>query len=121
MKVKKLLRFYFTAAKAEKLLGDLILHKAVRAEFARGAEEGAEEVAELVEKKAAMCGFYRRLDGVMNTFCERERAELQSYAFAAGGRESEQHRLAVAFARRIRGKIGADDGGLAAAMEFGIF
>lgn len=117
MKVKKLLRFYFTAESAVRLIDNLIIRKAVRAEFCRGAEECAEEVAELVSKKADMCDFYRCIDGVMNMFCEGERAVLENYAMSnTKGRE--EHRLAVAFARKMRGLIGADDKGLAAAMEF---
>ena len=121
MKVKKLLRFYFTAERAERLLDDLIISKAVRAEFARGAQDCAEEVAALVKKKADMCAFYGCLEGVMNTFREGERAVLENYALRAGGRDGESHRLAVAFARRLKGKITLYDEGLAAAMEYGMF
>lgn len=119
MKVKKLLRFYFAADGALRFIDNLIMARAAKIEFYRSAEECAAKVAELVEKKAAICNFYALLDGEMEQFTERERGVLRRYA-SGSGRDREEHRLAVAFARRLRGRISAEDGGLAAAMEFSL-
>ena len=47
MKVKKLLKFYFNAERAERLIDNLICKKATSVSFARPADDCAEEVAEL--------------------------------------------------------------------------
>ena len=76
MKVKKLLKFYFNAGRAEKLIDRLIYKKATSVNFARPADDCAEEVAELVKKKAEMCAFYGFLKGAVSAFSEEEMKEL---------------------------------------------
>lgn len=82
MKVKHVLKFYFTAGAAEERLDRLILKRATSIGGGRDAYECAERVAELVEKKMALGAFYRFLDGVMRAFSESERGVLREYAFS---------------------------------------
>lgn len=126
MKVKHVLKFYFTAGDAEKRLDRLILKRAVSCGGGRDAYECAERVAGLVEKKMALGEFYRFLDGAMRPFSVDEREVLRRYAFSPrmameGDLPREAHRLAVAFARRIRGCGGRYGEGIAAMCEVCFF
>lgn len=107
MNVKKVLRFYFCAESAQEEMDRLIAYRALRIDFARGAEECVAEVAELVARKGEMCGFYRHVHAALSRFSRRELCVLKDYAFgrraADAERRREIHRLAVAFSRRIRG------------------
>lgn len=123
MNVKKVLKFYFTADRAERLIDALIARRAYAFDFTRCAERCAEEVACLVHKKGEMCRFYNYVDGAAETFTAEERGVLRRYALLRGKRPvgeegREMHRLAVAFARRIRGCGEHFAEGIAAAMEF---
>ena len=123
MKVKHVLKFYFTAAAADERLDRLILKRATSVGGGRDAYECAERVAELVEKKMALGDFYRFLDGVMRAFSESERGVLREYAFSPreareGEKAREAHRLAVAFARRIKGCGERFREGIAAMRDF---
>ena len=126
MKVKHVLKFYFTACAAEERLDRLILKRATSIGGGRDAYECAERVAELVEKKMALGAFYRFLDGIMRAFSESERGVLREYAFSPreareGEKAREAHRLAVAFARRIRGCLKRYGEGIAAMCEVCFF
>lgn len=79
-----------------------------------------------MEKKMALGAFYRFLDGVMRAFSESERGVLREYAFSPreareGEKAREAHRLAVAFARRIRGCLKRYGEGIAAMCEVCFF
>lgn len=120
MKVKAILKFYFTAEEAERRLDRLIYKKAFSVNAARGAYECAEEVAELVSKKGELCSLWSFLDGAVAKFSEGERETLRNYALSPrqkGERGREAHRLAVAFARRIRGGAQAYSEGLKVMAE----
>ncbi len=108
MNVKKVLKFYFGADRAEGLLDRLILKKAYSADCTRGAQQCAEEVAKLVQAKCEMCRFYGFIDRVLARLNERERGVLEKYATRSAASLApeecrEAHRLSVAFARRIKG------------------
>lgn len=129
MKVKAILRFYFTAERVEAMLDRLIYKKALSVSAGRGAYECAEEVAELVEKKGELCEFAVFLGRALSKFSARELEVLKRYAFSprrseveivqeGGDGAAEAHRLAVAFARRIRGGAEKYSDGMRVAAEF---
>ncbi len=122
MKVKKLLKFYFNAGRAEKLIDRLIYKKATSVNFARPADDCAEEVAELVKKKAEMCAFYGFLKGAVSAFSEEEMKELKRYSVsgsAAFGKDEGRavRRLALKLARRLKGCSEKYSEGIAAAFD----
>lgn len=125
MKVKKLLKFYFTAERAERLIDNLICKKASSVSFTRSACDCAEEVADLVKKKAEMCAFYFYVSGVLNLFSEEERQTLKKYAFGRTDACDETElrtarRLALKLARRLRGCSEKYSEGIAAAFDLSI-
>ena len=87
----------------------LITKKAFSVNAARNAFDCAEEVAELVCKKSQLCALWGFLDRAAEVFGEGELGILKHYAFSprSGGEEGRaERRLAVKFARRIRGGAG---------------
>ncbi len=106
MRLKAILKFYFKPEEAETRLNRLICHRAYSLNSSRGAYDCAVAVAELLHKKGELCVLWGFLNGAAEKFSDGELEKLKEYAFAPRRRGSEgreMHRLAVAFARRIRG------------------
>lgn len=102
MKVKRVLRFYFSAEKLNGALDNLILKHAL-SPFADG-EEAAAKICRLAERKALLSDFWNYLDGVISRMCEGDVRVLEYYALSRGGvskdRLKEVKRCAVKFRRR---------------------
>ncbi len=119
MKVKYLLRFYFSADKLDRALDNLIMHCAC----ASGEREGiecAERLCRLIGEKSALGRLWSWLDGKMCALSEEDLSSLRYYAAMrvglkrlSGERRRELKRAVVKFSRRI-GNIGyyADGVGL---------
>lgn len=121
MKVKAILKFYFTAEEAFANVDRLIYKNAFSVSATRGAYDCAEEVANLIYKKGALAELWNFLDGVIKKFSDGERDVLGAYALSPRMRRDdgrEEHRLAVAFARRIKGCGERFREGIAAMRDF---
>lgn len=106
MKLKAILKFYFKPEEAEARFNRLICCKAYSVNSSRGAYDCAVAVAELLHKKGELCALWGFLNGAAEKFTEGELKTLKEYAFSPRRRGSEgreTHRVAVAFARRIKG------------------
>ncbi len=125
MKVKTILKFYFTAEETLGRLDGLIYKKAFSVNWARSAGDCAEEVAGLVRKKGELCWLARSVGDIVRTFGEGEVKALRRYALGAGRPSAEErrenHRLAVAFARRANRAADSWREGLEAAAEYVFF
>ncbi|MCD7728844.1 MAG: hypothetical protein LUI60_02900 [Clostridia bacterium] len=120
MKTKKVLKFYFTADKAERAIDRLILKRAAAIDYYRTAEQCAERVIALIEKKRALCLLWRHLDSAMFAFSADERKMLKSYAFSQRKERGEVHRLAVRFTRRAQEGISDFEDGLDILREYAL-
>ena len=111
MKIKFLLRFYFSAGSLNDALDKIITHLAVSS----GLDIYAERIFDIVETKRKLSCLWERLDGVLQKMTERDRQTLKNYAALRTGVKGEEkreiHRAAVKFARRAGGLLsGGDDG-----------
>lgn len=111
MKIKNLLRFYFSAGSLNDALDRLITHLAVSSglDTYGGCELYAERISAIVADKQKLSELWARLDGVISNMTERDRQTLKAYAAlrvgAKGGEKKEFHRAAVKFARRAGGLV----------------
>ncbi len=123
VKVKKILEFYFTAEKTEKMLDRLILKRAAGVDFYRSAESCIESVSLVLEKKRALCSLWQYLDGIINKFTTEERQILENYALDScpSDNRKEVHRLAVRFARMAQAGIHGYYDGLKVVKEYMVF
>lgn len=117
MKIKFLLRFYFSAGSLNDALDKIITHLAVSSglDIYGGCARYAERIFDIVETKRKLSCLWERLDGVLQKMTERDRQTLKNYAALRTGVKGEEkreiHRAAVKFARRAGGLLsGGDDG-----------
>lgn len=75
MKIKMLLKFYFTAEALNEQLDKLITYNACRA-----AEGCFEKITDLIEDKRALCNLMNYLESVFDKLTNEDRAVLESYA-----------------------------------------
>ena len=78
LKVKRILRFYFSAESLEGAFDNLIM-KFACAPYS-DAERGAERILKIICEKGELSKLWNYLDGVMVTLSPEERGALQSYA-----------------------------------------
>lgn len=123
MKVKQIIRYYFLSAEAERRIERLILKKACKAFDARSAEDCVAEVVALTIKRQRLRELNSLLSWAMNTFTPQDRMVLYRYAFSRITEDEGKraHRLAEAFARRIRSHSQGHAEGIAAMKEFCFF
>ena len=116
VKIKILLRFYFSAGSLNRALDNLILHLALAAgqDAYRGCGEYFDRITKLISDKSELSVLWAELDGVISGMTERDRAALSLYGGARGGIaegwKREVHRAAVKFSRRA-GRLLAVRGG----------
>lgn len=116
MKIKKLLRFYYSAGSLNKALDNIILRAALSsgADTYSGCEKFAEKMAAVIEDKTKLADLWARLNLVLGAMTERDRVTLKRYAAARcgadGGDNKEIHRAVVKFSRRASGLLkGAEE------------
>ena len=109
MKVKRVLRFYFSAESLERAFDKLILSNACSSALVRGGYSCAEEICNLVGEKQELSKLWGYLDGVMGGLSETERLSLENYAGMRCGikklcemKQKEIKRAAMKFTRRAR-------------------
>lgn len=78
VKVKGILRFYFSADGLERAFENLIMKKAC-APFADGLKN-AERITEIIEEKTELENLWAYINSVMSGFSEEERGRLREYA-----------------------------------------
>lgn len=111
MKIKNLLRFYYSADSLNKTFDNLIMRLALAAgeDAFSGCGRYAERMAEIVEVKAELGDLWARLDKVLSAMTEGDRLTLKRYAALRVGPDCafkrEIHRAAVKFARRAGGIV----------------
>jgi hypothetical protein len=110
LKTKRVLKFYFCADTLNTVFDRAILFRAYAS--AGSAREGgvvAEEICKLIESKQKLHSLWLYLNGVINTFDEKEKEVLKFFALYRGGEEIEEEKLkriksvAMKFRRRARG------------------
>ncbi|MDE7257541.1 MAG: hypothetical protein K2N50_06280 [Clostridia bacterium] len=111
MKIKILLRFYFSAGSLNDALDGLITHLAVTSgvDIYGGGAAYAARISDIVEAKRKLSCLWGRLDGILQKMTERDRQTLKRYAALRtgvnGGEKKEIHRAAVKFVRRAGGLL----------------
>ncbi|MDE6691685.1 MAG: hypothetical protein K2K04_06920 [Clostridia bacterium] len=109
MKIKTLMKFYFSAGSLNRALDNIITRLALSSgqDVYAGCEEYFDKICRVLEDKQKLSELWARLDGVMSNMTERDRVTLKSYAAARTGVKGEIkkeiHRAAVKFARRAAG------------------
>ena len=108
MKVKVILKFYFTAESLDRAFDNLLI-KYVCAYGADGLKN-AERLCNLIEERAKLSGLWGYLDGVISGLTERDRVSLKSYSLTRCGIKQlgdsarrEFKRAVNKFVRRARG------------------
>ncbi len=84
MRIKNVLRFYYSADSLERAIDNLITGRAYNS-AGSGGEECAEKICELIGEKSELSVLYNYLDGVITTLPEAERCALENYAVLRGG------------------------------------
>ena len=116
MKIKTLLRFYFSAGSLNEALDNLITRLAVTSglDIYGGGAAYAERISDIGADKQSLSELWGRLDGIISKMTERDRLTLKSYAAlrtgVKGGEKKEIHRAAVKFTRRAGGLLTSCDG-----------
>ena len=111
VKIKKLLRFYFSADSLNRALDNIITRLALASgeDVFSGCERYAERIASVIEVKSELCGLWARLDQIIGAMTERDKFTLKRYAAMrtgpVGADKREIHRAAVKFARRSGGLL----------------
>ncbi|MCM1438131.1 MAG: hypothetical protein NC131_02810 [Roseburia sp.] len=111
MKIKNLLRFYFSAGSLNDALDSIITRIAISSgsDFYGGGAAYAERISDLIDDKRVLSGLWARLDKVISGMTERDRQTLKRYASLRSGvaadEKREIHRAAVKFARRAGGLV----------------
>ncbi|MDE7181774.1 MAG: hypothetical protein K2O41_01905 [Clostridia bacterium] len=108
MKVKKILRFYFSAESLERAFDNLITRYAL-ASAERGGEESAERILRVLGEKDELAKLWRYIDTVVPTLPPAEQSALKEYAALRCGikRISDEkrkllRRSVIKFTRRAR-------------------
>lgn len=118
MKIKQLVRFYFSADYLNEELDGIILSYACKsANYLKSGEYYFQRIAAVIEAKCKLNALWGYLDNVMSGITARERAVLKYYgdlrhgiAKLDEGRKKEIKRVAVKFTRRARGVGRYSDG-----------
>ena len=111
VKIKSLMRFYFSAGSLNRALDNIITRLALSSgqDVYAGCEEYFDKIVKVLSDKRSLGELWARLDGVMSNMTERDRAALKFYAAARcgvkGDEKKEIHRAAVKFARRAAGLL----------------
>ena len=111
MKIKNLLRFYYSAGSLDRALNNLIFRLAVKAggDTYSGCEPYADRIAGLIEVKGKLAQLWARLDEIVSGMTEADGAALKKYAYARraynGAEKRELHRAVVKFTRRAGGLL----------------
>ena len=111
MKIKQLMRFYFSAGSLNKALDNIITRLALSSglDVYSGCEEYFDKISKVTEDKRQLSELWARLDNILCNMTERDRETLKTYAAARGGVKDEDkkeiHRAAVKFARRAGGLL----------------
>lgn len=107
MKVKRILRFYFSAEKLNSAVDNLILKRAC-APCADG-REGAERICGLIGEKQELQRFWGYLDGIIGKLAKEDIRSLGEYAAIRCGVKSLERednlrlkRAVVKFTRRVK-------------------
>lgn len=109
LKIKRVLRFYFSADSLERALNNLIIKGAYSSAYSSECEKYAEKICDLIGEKQSLSRLWEYLDKIMNGLSVDERGVLKSYARMrcgikklCGERRREIKRAAVKFTRRAR-------------------
>ena len=109
MKVKRVLRFYFSADSLETAFDNLIMNNACKSVQPYSGEIIAEKIFALIEEKEELSRLYSYLDGVISGITVEDRCALESYALMRCGikrldeeKRREIKRAAMKFTRRAR-------------------
>lgn len=109
MKVKRVLRFYFSADGLEKAFDNLIMSNACKSAQPYSGERYVEKICALIEEKGELNELWRYLDGVISGIAAEDRCALESYALMRFGikrldeeKRREIKRAAMKFTRRAR-------------------
>lgn len=111
VKIKQLMRFYFSAGSLNRALDNIITRLALASgqDVYAGCEEYFDRICRVVEDKRKLSELWARLDGVLCNMTVRDRETLKFYAEARtgikGDMKREIHRAAVKFARRAAGLL----------------
>jgi len=84
MRIKNVLRFYYSADSLERAFDNLIMGRACRFDDG-GGEECAEKICRLIGEKSELSYLYNYLDGVITKLPEADRSALSEYAALRGG------------------------------------
>lgn len=115
VKIKKLLRFYYSADSLNKALDNLIMRLALAAgeDVFSGCGRYAERIASVIDVKQKLGGLWARLDEIISAMTEGDRLTLKKYASMRVGPgcadKKEIHRASVKFARRAGGLLSGSD------------
>lgn len=109
LRVKKILRFYFSAESLERAFNNVIINNACSYADSYGGDYYAERICNLIEEKQQLSGLWGYLDGVMGGLTATERAVLEGYAELrygiknlSDGRRREIKRVCMKFTRRAK-------------------
>ena len=111
VKIKLLMKFYFSAGSLERALDNIITRLALSSgqDVYAGCEVYFDKICKVLEDKRKLSELWARLDGVLRDMTERDRATLKRYAAARtgikGDEKKEIHRAAVKFTRRAGGLL----------------
>lgn len=111
VKIKQLMRFYFSAGSLDRALDNIITRLALSSgqDTFAGCEAYFDKICKVLEDKRSLSELWARLDGVLCNMTERDRTALKYYAAARCGVKGEIkreiHRAAVKFARRAAGLL----------------
>ncbi|MDE7214893.1 MAG: hypothetical protein K2N68_03560 [Clostridia bacterium] len=111
MKVKRVLKFYYSAEKLNETLDKTITRLALRsADYSEKAESFAEKICKVIETKKNFAALYGYLNEIMCGFCESEIKTLEYYAklrkgilTLPDGTRREVKRVVTKFTRKCRG------------------
>lgn len=86
MKLKRILRFYFSAERLNGMM-DKLIAEAARRTFNQSGNclANAEKICAIIADKISLCNLYDYLDGVMRGLSEGEREALCGYALSRRG------------------------------------
>ncbi len=111
VKIKHLMRFYFSAGSLDRAFDNIITRLALSAgqDTYAGCEKYFDKICKICEDRRKLSQLWARLDGVISNMTERDRATLKYYAAVRtkikDGDKKEIHRAAVKFARRAGGLL----------------
>lgn len=109
MKVKRVLRFYFSAESLERAFDNLIIKYACNSAYSYAGYSCADAICKIIGEKKELSTLWGYLDGVIGGLSETERLSLETYAAMRCGikklcddKRKEIKRAAMKFTRRAR-------------------